>query len=110
MAKLTTSSDIGNFLASADKQAGVDNLKINVPLTGSSSLTLNAPTGSFEEGDRRQYFAKSTSGGDLSLSGITIPSDSLITFPKTLEANKTYIVQIVYVNGDWGLATVVGGY
>ena len=110
MPNLTTSTDIGNFLASANKQAGIDSLKINTPLTGSSSLTLDAPTGSFVEGDRRQYFVKSTGGGDLSLNGITIPSDSLITFPKTLEADKTYIVQIVYVNSVWGLSTVIGGY
>ena len=110
MSKLTTSSDIGNFLASANKQSAVDNLKINIPLSGAGALILTAPAGSFAEGDRRQYFIESTGGGNLTLSAIALPSDSLISFPKTLQANQTYIAQIIYVNGSWGLSTLIGGY
>jgi hypothetical protein len=87
-------------------------LGIDVPTIENfaTDYTLTAPTGTFQAGEKMLYHLKSTSGGSLSLSGITTPSDSLISFPKTLVSEETYVSQISYVNSGWRLITFVGGY
>jgi hypothetical protein len=80
-------------------------------VTEIGDITLNPPSGTFSAGDMALFHIQSTGGGNLSLgAGIVVPSDSAVIFPKALTAGKTYIVQLVYVNGGWGLATLVGGY
>lgn len=53
------------------------------------------------------------SGADRSFdlnAGIKIPSDSLITFPKTLTSGKLYIVLLQHNGTNWMLISCVGGY
>jgi len=87
-------------------------LGIDVPTVANfaTDYTLAAPTGTFQAGEKMLYHLKSTNGGSLSLSGITTPSDSLISFPKSLVAEETYVSQISYVASGWRLVTFVGGY
>lgn len=52
-------------------------------------------------------------GADRALtldSDILIPSDSGITFPKTLDENNLYILMFEYNGTKWMLQTFVGGY
>lgn len=89
-------------------------LGIDVPTVTNftTNYTLAAPTSGspFDAGEKRLYHLKSTNGGSLSLSGIAIPSDSAITFPKTLASGETYVAQVSYINSGWKLITFVGGY
>jgi hypothetical protein len=45
------------------------------------------------------------------LSGvIRIPTDSSFTGSKVISANKTWILQLEYLQSFWALQTLVGGY
>lgn len=79
--------------------------------TFSTSKTLGVPTGG-SEGSRLELWLKSTgSAQTLSLNAaILVPSDSAISFPKTLTQNKTYIVLLKYNGTAWMLVSLVGGY
>jgi hypothetical protein len=47
---------------------------------------------------------------DLTINAaITIPSDSLVSFPKTLTADLVYIVGLEWIGSKWMLTTIVGG-
>lgn len=47
---------------------------------------------------------------DFNTSSIIVPSDSALGLPKTLTADKTYIVLFKRNNNNWMLASLVGGY
>ena len=47
---------------------------------------------------------------NLNTGSIIVPSDSALGLPKTLTANKTYIVLFKRNNNNWMLASLVGGY
>jgi len=87
-------------------------LGIDVPTVANfaTDYTFTAPTGTFEAGEKKLYHLKSSGGGSLSLSGISIPSESLISFPKTLASGETYVSQISYIGSGWRLTAFVGGY
>lgn len=42
--------------------------------------------------------------------GIVIPSDSLLTLPKTLTAGKSYMAKMYYNGSNWELLSFIGGY
>lgn len=44
------------------------------------------------------------------LSGGGIPSDSLLTWPKTIVATKVYILKFKHIAGTWKLVSLVGGF
>jgi hypothetical protein len=80
-------------------------------LTPSSALTISPLSGTYAEGYKHTFYITPTgSAQTLDFSGIAIPSDSVITLPKSLEESKLYIVQITYYGGFWMLTSVVGGY
>jgi hypothetical protein len=80
-------------------------------VTPTSAYQLPVPTGTFGVGDVARFHITPTGDQDLTLaSGIVIPSDSAVVFPKTLEDGKLYIVQITYSGGFWMLTSLVGGY
>jgi|688.fasta_scaffold00471_93 hypothetical protein len=41
---------------------------------------------------------------------VGIPSDSLLTWPKNILANKVYILKFKHIAGAWKLISLVGGY
>ena len=41
---------------------------------------------------------------------ISKPSDSSMTWPRTMTADKTYIIRLDYANGEWCLVSIVGGF
>jgi hypothetical protein len=52
-------------------------------------------------------------GADRSLTvtnAVKIPSDSALTWPKTLTSNLTYIVLLRCSGTNWWLTSLVGGY
>jgi hypothetical protein len=79
-------------------------------LTPSAPLELSPTAGTFGAGDKQLFHITAAGAQDLSLSGIVVPTDSAITFPKTLNDGELYIVQITYSGGFWMLTSLVGGY
>jgi len=80
-------------------------------LTPSSNYELTFPTGTFSLGDVKRYNITPTAGIDLSFHvDISIPSDSIITFPKALTADLLYIVRLEYAGTFWMLTTIQGGH
>lgn len=82
-----------------------------VLLTG-GSLTLQGPNGDFVRGARKTYHITPT-GVDRALdisASIAVPSDSALVFPKTLNQDELYIVQLTHSGSFWMLTSIVGGY
>ena len=79
-------------------------------LTPAAPLTLTPTAGTFVAGDRQLFHITPTGNQSLELSSIVVPSDSAITFPKTLTGGKLYVVQITYSGSFWMLTSLVGGY
>lgn len=78
-------------------------------LTG--SITLNAFTGGAEGKRLELWLTPSGADRDLDLhADIKRPSDSSITFPKTLTQNKLYVVAFRHNGTNWMLISVVGGF
>jgi len=78
-------------------------------LTG--DVTLNAPTGGSEGLKLELWLTPSGANRNLSLNvAILIPTDSAISFPKTLTSAKTYIVLFKHNGTAWMLASLIGGY
>jgi hypothetical protein len=116
MAKLTASTDVSNFLAAADKAAAratIEAAHSSAPtiVTAEAAYEVPVPSGTPAAGDKAKfYITASGDNRDLTLAtGIRVPSDSAITFPKTLTSGQTYIVQLEYLGSFWMLTTVVGG-
>ena len=81
-----------------------------VQITGDS--TIGVPTNG-TEGAKLELWITPSSAADRTVSlnaAIKIPSDSGITFPKTLTKDKTYIVLLKYNGTAWFLVSFVGGY
>lgn len=75
------------------------------------ATTLNAPSNGAE--GRRLELWLTASGADraLTLHGdIRLPSDSGLTFPKTLTSGKLYIALLRHNGSAWMLNSLVGGY
>lgn len=82
-------------------------------LTGATvARELNPPT----NGVANQYltlYIKSATGVSRTLAmdaAIVIPSDSGVSFPKTLGDDEEYIVKLQFRGGAWRLVTLIGGY
>jgi hypothetical protein len=80
--------------------------------TVSAATTLGVPTNG-TEGARLELWL-TCDGTNRALSkhaNILLPSDSAISFPKTLTANKRYILLLKCVDAsNWMLVSFVGGY
>jgi len=86
-----------------------DGLLRTTSLTG--NIVLTEPTNPVAGAIWTWYITASDEVRDLSLhENIKIPSDSVFTSPKTLEADKTYILQLRYIGSSWCLTSLVGGY
>lgn len=70
----------------------------------------NPAAGTFR-GQRIKYHIQPDGAAiDLTINAsIAIPSDSGITFPKTLADGNTYIVALEWIGSKWMLTTVIGG-
>lgn len=93
---------------------GVIDAEKVVPITvvnAEAAYEVPVPSGTPAAGDKAKfYITASGDNRDLTLAtGIRVPSDSAITFPKTLTSGQTYIVQLEYLGSFWMLTTVVGG-
>ena len=81
-------------------------------LSTSTTFTLSAPLNG-SEGRTLTARISCGSGSDRSITfdtPILKPSDSGITFPKTLTSGKTYITKLYYNGAAWELITLIGGY
>ncbi len=78
-------------------------------LTG--AVTLAVPSSGTEGAALRLWLTASGANRDLDLNAsIKRPSDSAITFPKTLTNGKLYSVLLQHNGTDWMLVSLVGGY
>ena len=120
MPDLTLSAAMDAFLAETPSDAQKLTIRGSInaskaasvtPVTAVAAYELPIPSGTPTLGDRAKfYILASGADRDLTLAaGIRIPSDSGISFPKTLASGKTYIVQIEYMGSFWMLTTVIGG-
>lgn len=78
-------------------------------LTPSTALTISPPAGTYAVGYKHVYYITPSGAQDLNFSGISIPSDSGISLPKTLTDGNLYVVQIIWSGTIWMLVTVIGG-
>ena len=79
-------------------------------MTVTANLTVNPPSSPVESGKIEFWLtASSTYTIDLPAT-IKRPSDSAITFPKSLSAAKMYIMGMKYDGSSWLLTTFIGGY
>lgn len=77
----------------------------------STSYTLPLPSNGTFLGEKKEYFIRPSTSVDLNLNvSIKRPSDSGLTFPKTLTANELYIVVLRWNGSAWMLVSLVGGY
>lgn len=97
-------------------------------LTFASSLTANCNNGDLQrcavtnnvtimppsngaDGARMELWLKPNSGYTVGFDGaILVPSDSTITLPKSMTANKTYLVLLKRNGSTWYLVSLIGGY
>jgi hypothetical protein len=79
-------------------------------LTPDSPLSLSPTAGTYAVGDKQLFHITPSGAQDLTLTDIVVPTDSAITFPKTLNDGELYIVQITYSGSFWMLTSLVGGY
>lgn len=95
-------------------------LLFGVTQIATESVELLEPTTAYElpnpaagtfRGQRIKYHIQPDGGAiDLTINAaIAIPSDSGITFPKTLADGNTYIVALEWIGSKWMLTTVIGG-
>ena len=105
-----TPVNTGNISGSTVIDYSIGNFQ-QVVLTDSSSLMppINGTIGS-----RLELWLKATgSNQELSLdAAIVIPSDSAVSFPKTLTMDKTYIMLLRQATdgSTWWLSSLVGGF
>jgi hypothetical protein len=120
MPNLTLSTAMDAFLAQTPSDAQkltvreVIDAEKDVPITTVTAVAayeVSVPSGTPTAGDRvKLYITASGADRDLTFAaGIRIPSDSAVTFPKTLTSGETYIVQLEYLGSFWMLTTIVGG-
>ncbi len=104
--------------------------KTSIPLfdagnkTGAASATLadgqlqkGASTGNITaftitggaNGDHLEFWLKA-GGAHTFTTAYTLPSDSAVTFPKTLTSGKTYVFLFKFIDGAWRVVSLVGGY
>jgi hypothetical protein len=93
----------------AQLRAAIEGAALGV-LTPDSPLSLSPTAGTYAVGDKQLFHITPSGAQDLSLTDIVVPSDSAITFPKTLNDGELYIVQITYSGSFWMLTSLVGGY
>jgi hypothetical protein len=82
-----------------------------IAVEATEAYELPIPSGTPQPGAKAKFYI-TASGADRDLTlatGIRVPSDSAITFPKTLTSGETYIVQLEYLGSFWMLTTIVGG-
>lgn len=78
--------------------------------TPGASYEVAEPAAGTELGQRVKLYVKPTVQCSLTVNGdILIPDESLASFPKTLTANKTYIVGLEWNGTAWMLTTLIGG-
>ena len=80
-------------------------------LEPTTAYELPDPTAGTFRGQRIKYHIQPNGAAiDLTINAaIAIPSDSGITFPKTLADGNTYIVALEWIGSKWMLTTVIGG-
>lgn len=137
MSNLSASAFISELIA-APSSAAARGVLLNVPpydagsaITGDiavdfnngdfQKLTLTGATVAREfgiptngvDGDNLTLRIKSAAGVERTLTmnaGIIIPSDSGISWPKTLEGGKMYLLRLHNMDTSWCLISFVGGY
>lgn len=74
------------------------------------SAVVQVPSGGSEGSELELRLTASGANRNLSFNAnIEIPSDSAVSFPKTLTSGKTYIVKLKRGATKWALVTLVGG-
>jgi hypothetical protein len=110
-------------------QIAQTNTSISLTTTNAGNVTINFASGIFQQlvitntttllvptngttGSRLELWI-TANGADRSLTvtnAVKIPSDSALTWPKTLTSNLTYIVLLRCSGTNWWLTSLVGGY
>jgi hypothetical protein len=78
-------------------------------LTPATALTISPPSGTYAVGYKHVYYVTPSGAQTLAFNGISIPTDSGISLPKTLTDGHLYVVQIIWSGSIWMLVTVIGG-
>jgi hypothetical protein len=89
-------------------QIATESVELLEPTT---AYELPNPTAGTFRGQRIKYHIQPDGAAiDLTINAsIAIPSDSGITFPKTLADGETYIVALEWIGSKWMLTTLIGG-
>jgi hypothetical protein len=103
--------DIGDFSTSALTVNANNGLfqKVTLINSGVSTVSIEPPSNG-TEGMWLTLRIKAAVAKQITFSTILIPSDSLLTTPKTLTVDLTYIVRLYYNGAAWELVTLIGGY
>ena len=84
-----------------------------ITLTGATVAREFNPPSNGVEGNWLTVLVTSVAGVSRTLAldaAIVVPSDSEITFPKTLDDGGTYVLRLYHNGTAWWLVTLVGGY
>lgn len=78
-------------------------------LTGTTEI--EAPSNGEEGKELVLWLTPTGANRDLTFDVLVLkPSDSGITFPKTLIQNKLYIIKLIHNGASWMLVSLVGGF
>ena len=78
-----------------------------------NNVEIQVPTDSTHIENNSITLSLLASGADRTIAfaaGILTPSESFITWPKTLTSGKSYVAKLIYTHGSWVLISLVGGY
>jgi hypothetical protein len=122
MPDFTVAQHIDDFMKSSSKSialSGLEGITSGQAASQIAATTLVEPSSNYElpnptsgtlRGQRLKYHIKPSAGIDLTIhASIAIPSDSAITFPKTLTSGETYVVSLEWIGSKWMLTTLIGG-
>ena len=104
----SSSYNLGSISGTVTLAVGNGNFQYS---TMTNNITLNVSAG--DVGDAIEFTTYNASGSNKTLSlasGISIPSNSSISFPKTIETHTSYILKLRYIQGAWCLISFIGGF
>lgn len=78
-------------------------------LSITNNVTLDAPLGG-SIGKELRLWLLTNNTNSLTMTNISLPSDSGLTWPKTLVSNTLYVILLKHTGTKWMLNSLVGGY
>ena len=109
LAAFSTPYNAGNLAGPTAALDYANGLFQKAALTG--NVSLNVPSSGVEGARLELWLTASGANRALDLNAsIKTPTDSAISFPKTLTSGKSYDIVLRYNGSSWWLASLVGGF